>query len=175
MSILISKEVQQRNKDNQEKKKEEKIALAYKNAGISLENQRSVDSSINDNYIKNALTKMRNTSDISIDVEFARFNGTSLYNTESKSVVRQTKSKTKTHNRVPIVETKVKPEPATSQKKTLKEQNASLSWTTICEQVGHKKLDATKSSSYFGKLRQSLKSTDNYKLDNLKRSTEIER
>ena len=174
MSILISKEVQQRNKDNQEKKKEEKIALAYKTAGISNERQKQVDASVDDDYMKNALTQVRN-NDVSIDVNFSRFNGTSLYNTESKAPGSQTKTKTKTHNRVPIVETKLKPEPATSKKKTLKEQNASLSWTTICEQVGHKRLDETKSNSYFGKLRQSLKSTDNYKLDNLKRSTEIER
>jgi len=40
MSILISKEVQQRNKDNQEKKKEQQIALAYKTAGISNERQK---------------------------------------------------------------------------------------------------------------------------------------
>ena len=74
MTTLLSKEVQLRNKLKQEEKKDQQIALAYKTAGLSNQRQKQVDESVHDDYMRNALSQVRNIGNVSIDVEFARFN-----------------------------------------------------------------------------------------------------
>ena len=93
MTILISKEVQLRNKQKQEEKNEQQIALSYKTAGLSNQRQKQVDASVNDDYMKNALSQVRNIGNVSIDVEFARFNGTSLYRSEERRVGKERRSR----------------------------------------------------------------------------------
>ena len=162
MTTLISKEVQLRNKQKQKEKNEQQIALSYKTAGLSNQRQKQVDDSVSDDYMKNALTQIRNIGNVSIDVEFARFNGTSLYNTESKAPGSHKKTEIKVKTRTSITENPVKS----------KSKSNEITWNKICEQLDHPRLSATKSTSFFGQLRESLQAKNKSKLLNLKRSVQ---
>jgi len=162
MTTLISKEVQLRNKQKQKEKNEQQIALSYKTAGLSNQRQKQVDDSVSDDYMKNALTQIRNIGNVSIDVEFARFNGTSLYNTESKAPESHKKTEIKVKTRTSITENPVKS----------KSKSNEITWNKICEQLDHPRLVSTKSTSFFGQLRESLQTKNKSKLLNLKRSVQ---
>ena len=174
MTTLISKEVQLRNKQKQKEKNEQQIALSYKTAGLSNQRQKQVDDSVSDDYMKNALTQIRNIGNVSIDVEFARFNGTSLYNTESKAPESHKKPEIKVKTRTSITENSVEITPTPRVENSVKSKSKSneITWNKICEQLDHPRLSATKSTSFFGQLRESLQTKNKSKLLNLKRSVQ---
>jgi len=174
MTTLISKEVQLRNKQKQKEKNEQQIALAYKTAGLSNQRQKQVDASVNDDYMKNALSQVRNIGNVSIDVEFARFNGTSLYNTESKAPGSHKKTEIKVKTRTSITENSVEitPTPRVENPVKSKSKSNEVTWNKICEQLDHPRLVSTKSTSFFGQLRESLQTKNKSKLLNLKRSVQ---
>ena len=174
MTTLLSKEVQLRNKLKQEEKKDQQIALAYKTAGLSNQRQKQVDESVHDDYMRNALSQVRNIGNVSIDVEFARFNGTSLYNTESKPPVIRKKTEIKVKPRTSITENSVEitPTPRVENPVKSKSKSNEVTWNKICEQLDHPRLVSTKSTSFFGQLRESLQSKNKSKLLNLKRSVQ---
>ena len=79
---VIPSELQKKMKELKEQKKRQKYEMGMKQVRLKEDNyQKSLDSS-NDDYMKDALAEVRKNK-TTIDVDYARFNGTSYY-TESQ-------------------------------------------------------------------------------------------
>ena len=77
--VIISRDVSQRLKEKSKLQKQQKAQMDLSNIDKTNNNFRNFQSSKDDDYMKSALQKVRNNKS-TIDTNYARFTGTSLYN-----------------------------------------------------------------------------------------------
>jgi hypothetical protein len=182
MTTLISLEQEKRLRDKEDLKKKTQVLHDLKQVNKTDKQFQQSTDSINDTYMKDALSKVRE-SNVSIDTDLSRFNGTYLY-TESqkdddlgkklddleKEVISDLEKISNTPKKTKKTKSKVE---LTSDKPSLKQQNEELTWDKILEQVGHKRVPRGRPTSFFGMLRESLQTKEHRKLSRLKESTKV--
>ena len=189
---LLPLDHQRRLKKKQDLKKKTNVLKNLKQLNQPNKSQELSIEPFSDNHMKDALQTVRK-SEIGIDIDYARFNGTSLY-TESvgkdslektledleqevldelEAAERKEKLKSK-QTKEPEIEVVDRFDRETSAlPKSSKEKNEDVSWTRICEQLDKPRLSSNRSKSFFGQLRESLQTKQNNTLLNLKRSSRI--
>ena len=182
MTTLISLEQQKRLRDKEALKKKTQVLHDLKQVNKTDKQFQQSTDSINDTYMKDALSKVRE-SNVSIDKDYSMFQGTYLY-TESqnghdlgKTLDDLEKEVMDDLDRLPITSKKIKKskskvEPV-QDKPSLKTQNEELTWDKILEQVGHQRVPRGRPTSFFGQLRESLQTKEHRKLSKLKESTKV--
>ena len=178
---LLSLDHQRRLKENQDLKKKTNVLMNLKQVNKTIKSQELSNESFNDNHMKNALQTVRK-SEIGIDIDYARFHGTSLY-TESvgkdplektledleQEVLDELEASNQTKR--PEIEVDRFDRKTSAPLKSSKEKNEEVSWTRICEQLDKPRLSSNRPKSFFGQLRESLETKQHRTLLNLKRST----
>ena len=106
---IIPSELQKKMKELKELKKRQKYEMGMKQVQLKEDNyQKSLDSS-NDKYMKDALAEVRKNK-TTIDVDYARFNGTSYYTESQKDrELENTQNDEFEVRNKPIVTKKTKP------------------------------------------------------------------
>ena len=177
---IIPMETQKRLNKLEELKKKTNYLMNLKQIRKSQSNFDASSSAAKDTYMTDALEKVRQ-SKVTIDSDYSRFVGTSLY-TESqreyddleKDLDELQKEVESELEKTPKTKFAKQLEPKKETKKQVlspKQMNEEITWNKICEQLGHKRLHEKRSTSFFGQLRESLQTKQHRTLLNLKRST----
>ncbi len=177
---IIPMETQKRLNKLEELKKKTNYLMNLKQIRKSQSNFDASSSAAKDTYMTEALQKVRQ-SKVTIDGDYSRFVGTSLY-TESqreyddleKDLDELQKEVESELEKTPKTKFAKQLEPKKETKKQVlspKQMNEEITWNKICEQLGHKRLHEKRSTSFFGQLRESLQTKQHRTLLNLKRST----
>lgn len=139
---IRSQDVSLREKKKQELKNSQKKTMELNLIERTNEHYQSVQAATNDKKMINLLEKVRE-SNIGIDEDFARFNGTAIYNPPIKkklhALEKETLDKiekdypTQLHGKEPKKRKLKKTEPTIlNSSKTMKEE---ITWNYICEQL----------------------------------------
>ncbi len=169
--VIISRDVSQRLKEKSKLQKQQKSQMDLSNIDKTINNYRSFKSSKDDDYMKSALQKVRNNKS-TIDTNYARFTGTSLYNDSTfhypvnngLKIVKSDdldKPLDKEYKKLHTIQPTKKTITPTKKKKKFKNLNPKsdtkiedYSWNKICEQLDKPRL--FKYMTTCGILRESL-------------------
>ncbi len=169
--VIISRDVSQRLKEKSKLQKQQKAQMDLSNIDKTNNNYRSFQSSKDDDYMKSALQKVRNNKS-TIDTNYARFTGTSLYNDSTfhypvnngLKIVKSDdldKPLDKEYKKLHTIQPTKKTITPTKKKKKFKNLNPKsdtkiedYSWNKICEQLDKPRL--FKYMTTCGILRESL-------------------
>ena len=169
--VIISRDVSQRLKEKSKLQKQQKSQMDLSNIDKTNNNYRSFQSSKDDDYMKSALQKVRNNKS-TIDTNYARFTGTSLYNDSTfhypvnngLKIVKSDdldKLLDKEYKKLHTIQPTKKTITPTKKKKKFKNLNPKsdtkiedYSWNKICEQLDKPRL--FKYMTTCGILRESL-------------------
>jgi hypothetical protein len=169
--VIISRDVSQRLKEKSKLQKQQKSQMDLSNIDKTNNNYRSFQSSKDDDYMKSALQKVRNNKS-TIDTNYARFTGTSLYNDSTfhypvnngLKIVKSDdldKPLDKEYKKLHTIQPTKKTITPTKKKKKFKNLNPKsdtkiedYSWNKICEQLDKPRL--FKYMTTCGILRESL-------------------
>ena len=162
--VIISRDVSQRLKEKSKLQKQQKAQMDLSSIDKTNNNFRNFQSSKDDDYMKSALQKVRNNKS-TIDTNYARFTGTSLYNdptfhkpnNSGLNIVKSNDLDKKLHTIQPTKKTITPPK----KKKKFKNLNPKsdtkiedYSWNKICEQLDKPRLFEYMTTC--GVLRESL-------------------
>ena len=169
--VILSRDVSQRLKEKSKLQKQQKAQMDLSNIDKTNNNYRSFQSSKDDDYMKSALQKVRNNKS-TIDTNYARFTGTSLYNDSTfhypvnngLKIVKSDdldKPLDKEYKKLHTIQPKKKTITPTKKKKKFKNLNPKsdtkiedYSWNKICEQLDKPRLFEYMTTC--GVLRESL-------------------
>ena len=169
--VILSRDVSQRLKEKSKLQKQQKAQMDLSNIDKTNNNLRNFQSSKDDDYMKSALQKVRNNKS-TIDTNYARFTGTSLYNDSTfhypvnngLKIVKSDdldKPLDKEYKKLHTIQPTKKTITPTKKKKKFKNLNPKsdtkiedYSWNKICEQLDKPRL--FKYMTTCGILRESL-------------------
>jgi len=157
---IVSIEVSRRLKEQKELKQRQKYQMELNRIEKTHTNYNTSKSASTDDYMIEAMKKVQ-SSNASIDQDYARFTGTALYNPPPKPTSKD--SLEKTINRVAPQKKTIKEStdtcsdqsiPVESQRTSVSEDKE-LNWTTIVEQLGKKRWNGN-APTFFNKLNEQL-------------------
>jgi hypothetical protein len=165
---IISMQASQREKERKELKLKQKKQMELNLVENTNKNYKSVQDATNDRKMVNLLNEVRK-SDATIDTDYARYNGTSIYNPplgkKLKYLEKETIDKieqdfpTQLHGKKPKPRKKKKQVDTDDNKKEVLNSSKSIKeeksrWDVICEQLDKPRWKPSR-SSLFGGIRKS--------------------
>jgi len=158
---IVSIEVSRRLKEQKELKQRQKYQMELNRIEKTHTNYNTSKSASTDDYMIEAMKKVQ-SSNASIDQDYARFTGTALYNPPPKTDAEKLDAIARdAPNKIKKIKPKDKSvsgsavETLKTNKPKVTNEDKELNWTTIVEQLGKKRWNGN-APTFFNKLNEQL-------------------